>query len=344
LTQARGAMSCRVFLEAVVASLLIFLSAPAGWTAERPGIEIKFAALPPEGSTWLKVMRTLDKTLREKSGGRLGFRIYPGGIAGDELDVLRKIQIGQIHAAAFSGAGLTRILPEVRVLDLPFLFHSLEEADRVHAELRDHFAELFRTKGFEFLSWAEVGNVHLFSKNTIRRVSDISRCKVWTWSGDPISQETFQAMGTSPIPLAVTDVTTSLSTGMIDTVYGPPLGALALQWHAYTKTMTSLPLAHATGAFLLSERFYREMPEDLQVLLSEECVKSMAALTRELRDQSQEAVRIIEQSGLTVIPDPSGDDLAAFYRVHDLVAERLADKVYSRKLLDRIYAVLGRTP
>ncbi len=344
MAKGRSATSCGVFVKALAAFLLVFLSAPAGWAAQRPEIEIKFAALPPEGSTWLKVMRALDKTLREKSGGRLGFRIYPGGIAGDELDVLRKIQIGQIHAAAFSGAGLTRILPEVRVLDLPFLFRSLEEADRVHGELRDHFIELFRNKGFEFLSWAEVGNVHLFSKNAIRQVSDISRCKVWTWSGDPISQETFQAMGTSPIPLAVTDVTTSLSTGMIDTVYGPPLGALALQWHAYTKTMTSLPLAHATGAVLLSERFYRGIPEDLQGLLREEVANSMADLTRELRDQAQEAVRIIEQSGLTVIPEPSGDDLAAFYRIHDLVAERLADKVYSRALLDRIYTVLGRTP
>ena len=50
------------------------------------------------------------------------------------------------------------------------------------------------------------------------------------------------------IPLAITDVTTALNTGMIDTFYAPPLGALALQWHTNMKYMTSLPLAHATLA------------------------------------------------------------------------------------------------
>ena len=92
---------------------------------------IKFATLAPEGSTWMNHMRDLDKTLKAKSQGRLGFRVYPGGVAGDELDVLRKIRIGQIHAAAFSGVGFGQILPMVRVLDLPFLFRSDQEVDLV---------------------------------------------------------------------------------------------------------------------------------------------------------------------------------------------------------------------
>jgi len=322
----------------------LFLSASVGLASPRPEFEIKFAALPPEGSAWIKAMRTIDRALRDKSEGRIGFRIYPGGIAGDELDVLRKIRIGQIHATAFTGAGLTQILPDVRVLDLPFLFSGLDEVDRVHGELQDHFAGQFREKGFEFLAWAEVGNAHIFSKKPVRLVSDLAHCKVWTWTGDPISKETFSAMGTTPIPLAVTDVTTSLSTGMIDTVYGPPLGALALQWHAYTKTMMSLPLAHATGAVLLSESVYRKLPDDLAVLLKEEFAKGMAQLTSELRAQSQKALRIIEKSGLALTPMPCGEDLEAFYRVHRCVADSLAGRVYSREILERVYRILGRTP
>jgi len=104
---------------------------------------IKFATVAPEGSTWIKHMRALDKDLREKSGGRLGFRIYAGGVAGDELNVLKKIRIGQIHSAAFSGVGFGQILPMVRVLDLPFLFRNDKEIDLVHEELRPFFAEQF---------------------------------------------------------------------------------------------------------------------------------------------------------------------------------------------------------
>ncbi|HET6452518.1 MAG TPA: TRAP transporter substrate-binding protein DctP, partial [Spirochaetia bacterium] len=54
---------------------------------------IKFATIAPEGSTWIAVMRELDAAVRAQSGGRLGFRFYPGGVAGDEKDVIRKIRL-----------------------------------------------------------------------------------------------------------------------------------------------------------------------------------------------------------------------------------------------------------
>lgn len=301
---------------------------------------IKFATVAPEGSTWIKHMRRVDKSLRKKSQGRLGFRIYPGGIAGDELDVLRKIRIGQLHSAAFSGVGIAKILSMVRVLDLPFLFRNYRETDLVHGELRGYFSEQFRKKGFEFLSWAEVGNVHLFSKKPIGKISDLSRLKIWTWSGDPISKETFSVMGTNPIPLAITDVTTALSTGMIDTFYAPPLGALALQWHTNVKHMTSLPLAHATGVVLISSRAFKKIPPDLSKMLLEEFDQAMAELTKELRRQSEESIMLIQKSGIKVTPLPSASDLKAFYRVHDKVAQKLSGKIYPAELLDRVYSIL----
>ena len=224
----------------------------------RPQYLIKFATVAPEGSAWMKHMRTLDKELREKSDGRLGFRFYAGGIAGDEVDVLKKMRIGQIHCAAFSGVGFGQILPMVRVLDLPFLFRNDKEIDLVHEEMRPFFTNEFRRKGFELLAWGEVGNVHLFSKVPIQRVKDLSGLKVWTWSGDPIAKETFSNMGVNPIPLAITDVTTALNTGMIDTIYAPPLGALALQWHRSMKYMTALPLTHSTGALLITSKYFKK--------------------------------------------------------------------------------------
>ena len=304
---------------------------------------IKFATVAPEGSTWVKSMRAIDKEIRKKSGGRLGFRIYAGGIAGDELDVLKKIRIGQIHCAAFSGVGFGHILPMVRVLDLPFLFSNEQQVDLVHRELRPFFAGEFRKKGFELLAWAEVGNVHLISKKPIRTVHDLSGLKVWTWSGDPIAKETFVAMGVNPIPLAITDVTTALNTGMIDTVYAPPLGALALQWQNYLNDMMALPLAHSTGAILVSSKYYKKLPKDLSQLLRSTLEKGMADLTTKLRDQTREAVEVLRQSGLTIIPAPEGKALNQFHAIRAVVASKLTDKIYPKGLLDRVYLILKRS-
>ena len=304
---------------------------------------IKFASVAPDGSIWIKHMRRLDKTLLKKSQGQIGFRIYPGGIAGDELDVLRKIRIGQIHSAAFSGVGIAQILPMVRILDLPFLFRNQKEIKLMQEELEEHFAVQFQQKGFEFLAWAEVGNVHLFSKKPIQKVDDLAGLRVWTWSGDPISKETFSAMGTNPIPLSITDVTTSLNTGMIDTVYAPPLGALALQWHTQVQYMTALPLAHATGVVLISNKYFKKIPVELAELLKEELELTMANLSSDLDEQAQQAIRLIQESGIHLTPLPPQQELDKFYKVHSQVAKKLAGKQYPQELLDRVYRVLDRS-
>lgn len=83
---------------------------------------IKFTTLAPEGSTWTNVIHDIDKELEEKSGGKLRLKVYAGGVSGDEKDVIRKMRIGQLHSAGFTGVGLGEILPEVRILDLPFFF------------------------------------------------------------------------------------------------------------------------------------------------------------------------------------------------------------------------------
>ncbi|MFC1866848.1 TRAP transporter substrate-binding protein DctP [Thermodesulfobacteriota bacterium] len=301
---------------------------------------IKFATIAPEGSAWVKHMRRLDARLKEKSNGRIIFRIYAGGIAGDELDVLKKIRIGQIHCAAFSGVGIAQILPMVRVLDLPFLFRNKNEIEIVQAELRKFFSEQFKKAGFEFLAWAEVGDVHLFSKKPIRKKADLSGLRIWTWAGDPISKKTFSAMGTSPIPLSITDVTIALNTNMIDTVYAPPLGALALQWHSYVKYMTSLPIAHATGTVLISGGYFNRFPDELADLIKNEFNIAMADLTSELITQTEEAVSLIQKSGVEITLDPTESDLEDFYTIHDRVAQELSGVIYPKALLDKVYEIL----
>jgi len=302
---------------------------------------IKFATVAPEGSTWMKHMRELQKKLKVESKGQIGFRIYPGGVAGDELDVLRKIRIRQIHCAAFTGVGLGQILPMARVMDLPFLFRNYKEVDLVRKKLEPFFETHFKEKGFDLLALAEVGDVHIFSKKPVRRVSDLSKLRVWIWSGDPIAKETFSSMGVSPVPLAITDVNTALSTGMIDTVYVPPLGALTLQWYPYLKFMMSLPLAYSTGAVLISRSFSSRMTTDLFNLLKKDFHQTMAELTEDLRAQNKETIHLLEEKGLKVLPMPAGPDLRDFYTVRDKVAKALSGKVYPAELLERVNLILN---
>ena len=85
------------FIKLVLSSLiLVFILTPKLFSQE---YLIKFATLAPEGSTWMNVMKEYDQAIRKESGGRIGFKIYPQGVQGDEKDVLRKIKLGQLHSA-----------------------------------------------------------------------------------------------------------------------------------------------------------------------------------------------------------------------------------------------------
>src|SRR2546428_5800880 len=164
-------------------------------------VVIKFATLAPEGTPWMNIMEEMNQEIQEKSAGQVTFRFYPGGVAGDERDVLRKIRINQLHGGAFSGFGLGDVLPEVRVLEVPLLFRSSAEADHVAASLFEHLAAGFAQKGFVLLSLNEAGAVYIFSKNPIRTSADMARSKIWIWQGDPLPQAIFKAYGIVPVPL-----------------------------------------------------------------------------------------------------------------------------------------------
>lgn len=327
-----------IYIWVLCFSMTVTISGPA--YADKK-YAIKFATVAPEGSLWVKHMKQLDKTIREESDGQLSFRLYTGGIAGDELDVLRKIRVGQIHCAAFSGAGIAQILPMARILDLPFLFRNQKELEAVKNDLFDLLSKSYRENGFEFLAWAEVGDVHLLSKKSIQEVDDLAGLKVWTWTGDPISKSTFSAMGTNPIPMAITEVSTALNTGMVDTVYAPPIGALALQWHSHVKYMTSFPIAHSTGAILISKKYYDSIPDQLTNMLKDKLAITMTNLASDLNTQNKETKTLIKQAGVELTPMPSDSELQKFYSIHEIVAKDLTGDIYPDHLLRRVYEVLG---
>src|SRR5882672_5364137 len=89
-----------VSMFAFVLSLVV-TPALAQKPAGKAAVEIKLATLAPEGSTWMKAMHKIDDDVRARTQNRVGFKFFPGGVQGDEKDVIRKMRNGQVHGAAF---------------------------------------------------------------------------------------------------------------------------------------------------------------------------------------------------------------------------------------------------
>ena len=314
----------RVFL--LLISLTLLSASPASWAKKT--WQLKFATLAPTGTAWTDLLEDWAEEVRIKSDGRLTFKIYAGGVQGDEPDVLRKIRFGQLHGGAFTGYGIGHFYSPARALELPFLFNSLDEVDHVRGKLMPEIEQGYRDNGYELLGWMEVGLVRFFSKEPLYSVDDLRKQRIWQWQGDPMGRAFFDASGIRPVPLSIIDVYTSLSTGLINTVYGPPLGALALQWFTKTSYVTNVPMANGIGSLIVSRRFFQNLPQDLQKLLKSTGNATGEKLISTTRRDNEASLDILRDKGLKFTLNPEDLDMEELNRISSRAGESLMRSGY----------------
>ena len=296
---------------------------------------IKFATLAPDGSTWITVMKEYDQAIRKESGGRLGFKIYPGGVAGDEKDVLRKIRLGQFQSAGITGVGIGEIAKSARILDAPFLFNNHDEVDYVVEQYDAELRKEFENGGYILLGWAEVGFVYVFTNTPIIKVEDMRSVKMWQWEGDPVAEATFKAFGINPIQLSITDVLTSLQTGLINGMYTSPLAGVSLQWYTATKYMLDYPLTNASGAVVISKREFDKMPPDLQEILLRNGKQLMRKLTELSRKDNTKSLEVLKKNKV-IFTTPDAKEIGRYQEIGINARRLMVGKLYSEDLLDRV--------
>lgn len=310
--------------------LFILLSAP-GCRAT----VIKVALVTPEGSTWTRTLHRMAGEISEKTEGRIQFQIYAGGVSGDEMDVLRKMQIGRIDAAGFSGVGLGMVLPSVRILEAPLLFRSYEEIDHVKETLYSRFAAEFKKKGYVLLGFAEAGFVYFFSKNNPSGDNALRQVKMWTWKGDPVAETFLDIFNIPAYPLHLTDVNTGLETGMIDAFYSPPLAAVAFQWYARIRYLLEYPMVNSGGALLMRKAKFDRISEKDRMVLARVAREYCQELVRLTREDNREALMVLQEAGIQFVP-PSQGQIAAFERNAPELHRKHFSKLYSEALYNEV--------
>jgi TRAP-type transport system periplasmic protein len=291
---------------------------------------LKFATLMPTGTAWTKTFDDWVKEVEEKSQGRLKFKMYPGGVMGDEPDVLRKIRKGQLQGGLFSGYGIGRIYSPARILELPFLFKNTEESDYVRDRLMPQIETGFRESGFELLGWPEVGFIHFFSKHKIQSLEDIRNSRIWLWQGDPLSEALFEAAEINPVPLSIIDVYPQLSAkhGSIDTVYMSTFGAIALQWYSKLHYATDISVTNAIGAVVVSNEFFDKLPEDLQQLLKTSGKIASDSIRAQTRKENIKSKQLLIDNGIEFFWDWDEVNLDEFISIRDKAAAHLVKTNY----------------
>ncbi|MFT3792211.1 MAG: TRAP transporter substrate-binding protein DctP [Rudaea sp.] len=263
---------------------------------------IKIATIAPDGTAWMKEMRAAAEAVKTKTSDRVEIKFYPGGVMGDNATVLRKIKIGQLQGAAFTGGEAASITPDANVYSQPFQFRSEDEVDKVRAKVDPLLKAGFEKAGFVVPGIAGGGFAYLFSVNDIHDKETLKAAKVWVPQGDHVSEIALKAAGVTPIPLPIADVYTSLQTGLIDAAASTTAGAIALQWHTKVKHMFDLPLMYVVGFLAIDKKNFDAIGADDRKIVDDEIGAAFARIEKGTRADNQQARAALQSQGVAITP------------------------------------------
>jgi len=263
---------------------------------------IKLGTLVPKGSPWYDILKEMGEKWKTESGGSVQLKIFAGGIAGDESDMVRKLRIGQLQSAAVTTVGLGSIDQATVALQIPLAFNSYEELDYVRDRIAPRLEAILLQRGFVVLNWGDAGWVHFFVQSPTVHVSDVRGMKLFTWAGDPAAVELWKDSGFHPVPLATTDVLPALQTGLINTYVTTPIFALSSQWFPFTKYMIDVKWAPLTGATIINKSAWDKIPTAMQPVLMKSAKEAGVKLRLEIRNKEKDAIDAMVKRGLHVLP------------------------------------------
>ena len=325
----------RFYFITLLATLLLF----SGYEIAVATTTIKVAVVMPDGSTWTNSLRNMASEIEKQTAGEVKFKIYAGGVSGDEVDVIRKMQVNRIHAAGFSGVGLGILLPKIRILEAPMLYKNYEEIDLVKEKLYNEFSEDFAKRGYVLLGFVEAGFVYFFSKKNMSGHDGLKNIRMWVWKSDTVAKTTLETFGIKTYPLHLADVNTGLETGMIDSFYSPPLAAIVFQWFSKIQYFLDYPMVNSTGALLIKKSIFNKLSKENQKIFKKTAKKYSRELIRLARKENEKALAVLKKEGI-IFESPPQKQITSFHEDAGKIYEKSIPQLYSRELFNRVQDIL----
>ncbi len=282
----------RRFLVCAAAALV--LCDPLG------ALTLKIGSLVPAGSAWDRMLRSISEQWSRLSNDSVSLRVYGAGVAGDEPDMLRKINIGQLDAAMVTMSSLQTIYNGIKALSFPLFIERNDELAFVLDKMKPFFEKELEARGFKVILWSPGGWLYYFSRRPIVVPDDLRRQKLWVW-GNPDEVQAWQRSGFQVVPLAATDILTSLQSGMIDAVISSPMLTASNQWFGITSNMSDLKLAPLWGAVIVGAKGWAQVPRDLQPILLKVAQRIADQLSPEIEKSDDQAISEMKKYGLQII-------------------------------------------
>ncbi|MEZ0480933.1 TRAP transporter substrate-binding protein [Planococcus sp. SSTMD024] len=273
----------------------------------------------------------MAENVEERTDGRVTIEVFANSEIGAERELTEGMGLGTVDLVVSSTAPVTNFVPELGVLDVPFLFNDRDSAVEIlEGEIGDELFTKLEENGIIGLSWGENGYRHV--TNAVRPINtpaDLEGLKIRTQENE-IHLAAFEELGAQPTPMAWTEAITALQQGVVDAQENPAI--VADQFSLYDANQQYMSLTghvYSVAIYMMSQQTYDQLPEDLRDIVMEEGQKAGAMERDLIVEMEQESLQNLKDEGMEIIEDV---DTAPFQEA----VRPVYDQIEHQELLNRI--------
>jgi len=326
------------FWRAHVIAVLVMMAASLGVLALTENIraaefDLVEAHTTTQDHPYTLGMVRFAQLVRERTGGRVAVQIHHSRQLGDERQVVEGLQLGTVHLTVTSTGPLGGFVPEMNVLDLPFLFRDAGHAYKVlDGEIGRGLLDKFAAVGIKGLAFWENGFRHVTTgKTPVERPADLKGLKIRVME-NRVHQAAFRQLGADATPMAWGEVFTSLQQGLLDAQENPIPIVSTFKLYEVQKYLSLTGHVYSPAPVLMSKKTWDRMAPDLQKILLDTAME-VAKVQRQLnRGQEDKQLGELRAKGMTVIEHP---DRNAFREAMKPVFEQFQGQ-FGKGLVQRI--------
>jgi tripartite ATP-independent transporter DctP family solute receptor len=315
-------------LLAAIAALLPLAAAPA--TAQTV---LKMNIAVAQNSHYGDAIDTFARELEARTGGRYKVQNFYSGALGAERESIEALQLGTLDLTMTSTGPVPNFVPDVAILDIPFLFRDYAHARAVlDGPIGQEMLKKFEPKGIEALAWGENGFRNMTnSKHPVNGPEDLRGLKMRTME-NPVHIQAYRAFGIIPTPMAFTEVFTALQQGTVDGQENPLSVITSAKLDQVQKYLTLTGHVYSPALILMSKAQWDKLSSADKQAFLEAAKEAVKANRARIDDDERKAVAELRSKGMQIVEHP---DKAKFQAV---LAPTFAEfgKKFGPENIDRI--------
>ncbi len=302
----------------------------------------KFGTLAPDNTPWSALLQEFKKKVEERSKNQIKMKIFLNGILGDERAMLQKMKFGQLTGGGFSTSGISTVVPELQIFEVPFLFRNNEEVDYVLDHVvREEMSKALAAKGLYLMMWAENGWLDFGnSKRELHSPADMKETKWFTQESD-VMIAFFHSLNATAVPLAVPEVLSALQTGIVGGYHTTPVFASGAQWYSQTKYWTVSHHQYQPAAVVVDMKFWNKLPPDVKAIVTEIGNELQPKARADVRGLDKDLLKGFTENGIK-INTLTESERAVFEKATAGVGDEMVKKgVFSKPLYEKTRKALA---